>query len=211
MLSSPRFRALLAAAALASSSLALTTTEAPAAEAETLFISAGCPQDTPGTCTSTRWLGHESGDATSNFITAVTPVDEVLYRAEGSLNWRDYPSDETVGEYVLSGDAIEAVVTLSARGPGIETTVHGRISAKVGGAWTTLEAEPQTVLLLPASETPVTLTFDVGAHGGELLQDPTFEVAVHGVNLNAGHIDQQGGSTLTIPYVLPEEAPADAS
>ncbi len=37
---------------------------------ETLFISAGCPQDTPGTCTSTRWLGRTSGDSSSNFINA---------------------------------------------------------------------------------------------------------------------------------------------
>lgn len=212
MFRTARRRPIAIALALAAS-LAFTTTETtePVVETETLFIAAGCPQDTPGTCTSTRWLGRTSGDATSNYITAVTPVDEVFYRVDGSLNWRDYPADASVGDYVLSGDAIEAVVTLASTGPGVETTVHGRIPVRIGGTFTMLDAEPQTVLLLPSARTPVTLTFDVSDLAGQLLQDPIFEVAVHGVNINAGHIDQEGGSTLTIPYIVPEEAPADAS
>jgi hypothetical protein len=48
-----------------------------------LFISAGCPSSTPGTCTSTRWLGKQPGDANSNFLTATTPVDHVLYQVDG--------------------------------------------------------------------------------------------------------------------------------
>lgn len=207
MIRSPRVRLLVTAVAVAASSLAFTDASTPVVETAQYFISAGCPQDTPGTCTSTRWLGTEAGDATSNFITAITPVDEARYRADGSLNWRDYPSDD-VEDATLSGDAIEAVVTLSATGPGIETTVHARMPARIGGAWITLTAEPQTVLLIPGERTPVTLTFDVTEHAGELLTDPTFEVAVHGVNLNAGHIDQEGGSTVTIPYVVPEPAAA---
>lgn len=200
----------LVAAVVAATSLAFTTTteDAPAVAEETLFIAAGCPSDTPGTCTSTRWLGLGPGDATSNYLTATLPVDEVLYRAEGSINWRDYPARRDVPDYELSGDAVVAVVRLESSGPGVQTTVRARLTGRVDGKTTTFTVEPQVVNLLPNSVQDVTFTFDVAEHAGAVLDLGAFEVAVHGANVSAGRINQQGGSTLTVPYLVPEEPDA---
>ncbi len=124
----------LVAAAVTLTTLGVASAEEPVYEpaTEQLFISAGCPQSTPGTCTSTRWLGLEKGNATSNFITSVTPVDEVRYRADGSLNWRDYASDDTLRAegYPLRADQpLTQTVTVTSRGAAVSMTVHGRVEA----------------------------------------------------------------------------------
>jgi hypothetical protein len=208
---SKRLTAGLAAAALT----ALTALSASAAEptavpaTETLYISAGCPQDTPGTCTSTRWLGKETGNATSNFLTATTPVDEVLYRAGGSVNWRDYASDRTLraGGYPLRSDApLEMAVTVSANALAANATVHGRLSGRVvdstGKASTVSFGEAERVVTLVASTETVTFEFALPAGlEGATLTSVLAEVAVHGINAQGGYINQQGGSTVTIPYL----------
>lgn len=201
---SPRRRV---ATALACSSLAFTTTSdgtgtGSVLEQEQLFISAGCPSDTPGTCTSVRWLGTSPGDATSNFLTAMTPADEVLYQVDGVPNWRDYPGDKSVGQYSLSGDPLEAVVVLSGDGVGAQTVVESRVRVKVDGSWKLIPTETQTVVVLPNEPTEVTLPFDVSAYAGQVLTNITFEIAVRGINLYSGRIDQEGGSTVTIPHLV---------
>lgn len=196
----------LVAALVAVTSLAFTSSSGGAVAEETLYIAAGCPpSDTPGTCTSTRWLGTAPGDATSNYLTATYPVDEVLYRADGSINWRDYPARADVPDYQLSGDAIVAVVQLESAGAGVQTTVRARLAGKLDGTSTTFTAEPQVVNLLPNSVVQVTFTFDVAEHVGAVLDLGRFDVAVHGLNVSAGRINQQGGSTVTVPYLVPEE------
>ena len=210
MLRTPRLRAIVIATALACTSLAFTTSDEGTVfelQEEELYISAGCPSDTPGTCTSVRWLGASAGDATSNFLTAMTPADEAIYQAEGTVNWRDYPGDKSVGTYTLSGDAIEAVVLLSGDGVGAQTVVQSRLRARIDGAWKMLPTETQTVMILPTGPTEVTLPFDVSGYAGRILDGVTFEIAVRGVNLYSGRIDQQGGSTVTIPHLVePVEA-----
>lgn len=205
MLRTARFRILLTAVALAGSSLALTSDDAPATalETETLFIAAGCPTDATGSCTSIRWLGTEPGDATSNYRNSTLPVDEVRYRVDGSLNWRDYWGDETVGTYELSGDEITVVVALASNGPGIQTTVHLRMAVRIGGNNVVFEPEPESVDMLPLSKERVEFTIDVAEYAGLELTDAVVELAVHGLNAQAGYIDQQGGSTVTIPHLVP--------
>lgn len=209
---SSRLTAGVAAAALT----ALTALTASAAEptgtpaTETLFISAGCPQDTPGTCTSTRWLGKQAGDATSNFITAITPVDEVLFQAEGSVNWRDYGSDRSLreGGYPLRADApaTMAVAVSAAEGVAANTTVHGRLSGRyldpaTGRTKVLALGEASEVITIVADTATVTFEFDVPDEmDGVVLTSLLAEVAVHGINASGGHIDQQGGSTVTLPY-----------
>lgn len=208
----------LTAAAAAAALTALTALSASASEplgspaTETLFISAGCPQDTPGTCTSTRWLGKQAGDATSNFITAVTPVDEVLFRAEGSIRWRDYASDRSLRAegYPLRADdpATMAVTVSAARGVAANTTVHGRLSARYvdadGKNKVLALGEMQEVVTIVADTATVSFEFDVPDEmDGVVVTSLLAEVAVHGVNVQGGHIDQQGGSTVTLPYYEP--------
>lgn len=204
----------LTVAALAVASVAaapMQETTQPEAESErlpateTLYIAAGCPEDTPGTCTSTRWLGLTAGDATSNYITAITPVDEALYHVEGGPNWRDYPSDDSLAAegYPLRADEdIEAVVALSAQGPGAAVTVHARVTAFVDGQFTTFGPQEQFVeALVPTTTTEVPFSFDIPEElDGAVLSSATFDVAVHGANVAAGYIDQQGGSTVDLPY-----------
>lgn len=190
---------------------------APTAATETLYISAGCPQDTPGTCTSTRWLGTQSGDATSNFLTATTPVDEALYRAQGSINWRDYPSDLTFAAegYVLDATRdLEIDVTVVSNVLAVNNTVHARARLNLcdvdadgnvsNCSDSTVTAADQTVTILPQSE--ATVAFDVDlpdSMQGKLLRRMTVEIAVHGVNAQGGYIDQEGGSPVRIPYLKP--------
>ena len=201
----------LAAAAMMLGSMAFASAEEPVAEAatETLFISAGCPPEATGTCTSTRWLGLEKGDATSNFITSITPVDEVYYKADGRLNWRDYLSDESLRAegYPLRADQpLTETVTLKASTPGVAvTTVHGRVEAVTeGGDLVTFGPLEQTATITPGAAHTVKFDFDIPAElEGVALDSLTAYVAVHGVNAQGGHIDQAGGSTVAIPYWKP--------
>jgi hypothetical protein len=211
---STRLSAGLAAAALT----ALTAVSASAADpvgaaaTETLFISAGCPQDTPGTCTSTRWLGKQTGSATSNFLTATTPVDEVLFQSDGTVNWRDYASDKSLrtGGYPLRADApLTMAVTVTANALAVNSTVHGRLSGRIvdavtGQATTVALGEAKQVITLVADKKTVTFEFDLpDSLEGDTLTSVLAEVAVHGVNAQGGYIDQQGGSTVSIPYYEP--------
>ena len=190
---------------LGSVGLASAGVDAAVPATETLYISAGCPSDTPGTCTSTRWLGKTSGDATTNFVTAVTPVDEVFYQAEGSLNWRDYASDDSLREagYPLrAAEQIKATVALESEGPGVNMTVHARIEATTATNQTiTFGPLEQTLTMMPASTAAVPFAFDIPDElEGAVVKSMTFYMALHGVNLNAGYINQAGGSTVEIPY-----------
>jgi len=207
----------LAVIAVALGTLTLGSTTAASAEpvlvasSENLYISAGCPPDATGTCTSTRWLGKNPGDANSNFITSITPVDEVLYRVDGSLNWRDYAGDETLRAdgYLLRADApITATVGLSSEGPAVNNTVHARVEALTSTNQTiTFGPLEQTVTMLPLATTDVNFSFDIPDDlDGELIRSLTFYVAMHGVNVQAGYIDQSGGSTLELPYWREMEA-----
>ena len=201
----------VAAAAMMLGSMAFASAEEPVLEAatETLFISAGCPPEATGTCTSTRWLGLERGDSTSNFITSITPVDEVLYRADGSLNWRDYMSDETLRAegYPLRADQpLTETLTLQASTPGVAvTTIHARVEAVTeGGDVVTFGPLEQTANILPGASHTAKFDFDIPAElEGVALDSLTAYVAVHGVNAQGGHINQKGGSTVTIPYWKP--------
>ena len=186
-------------------SIGVASAAEPVAATDLLYISAGCPQNTPGTCTSTRWLGKTKGNATSNFITSVTPVDEVLYRVDGSLNWRDYASDDSVraGGYPLNAaEPIKATVALSTNGVAINDTVHARIEAVTATNQNiTFGPLEQTVTMTPASTANVNFSFDIPDNlEGKVIQTLTFYVALHGVNVQGGYINQQGGSTLEIPY-----------
>jgi hypothetical protein len=188
---------------------------------ETLYISAGCPQDTPGTCTSTRWTGRTSGDSSSNFVTAITPADELLYRAEGSINWRDYPSDLSLRAdgYLLDvARDLEIDVELSAQGVMANTTVHARASLRVcdtdetgslvSCTNTTVTAVDQLITVTTLAA-PVTVSFVIDlpdALAGKTLQRLTVELAVHGVHAAGGYINQQGGSPVRIPYLLALDA-----
>jgi len=183
---------------------------------ETLYIAAGCPPDATGTCTSTRWLGKRAGDATSNYTTSITPVDEVFYQAEGSLNWRDYASDNTLraeGYKLRAAENIVATVSVAGDGPAINNTVHARIEALTADNKTVEFAEQKkTATQMPASTTKFEFAFDIpDTLEGTTIKSLTFFVAMHGVNANAGHIDQEGGSTLKIPYyvetVVPDPTP----
>ena len=170
---------------------------------EQLFISAGCV-GTP-TCTSTRWLGKEAGTATSNFLTATTPVDEVNYRATGAVNWRNYASDDSLreGGYPLNAaEQIKATVALETEGLAVNDTVHARIEALTAtNQQITFGPLEQTVTMTPASTADVNFSFDIPDNlEGKVIQSLTFYVAVHGVNVEGGYIDQQGGSTVEIPY-----------
>lgn len=199
------------ALALAVGALTVGSVQVAAAEpvfeaaTENLYISAGCPQNTPGTCTSTRWLGKKPGDATSNFVTSVTPVDEVLYRVDGSLNWRDYAGDETLraGGYSLrAAEPIKATVGLSTNGVAINNTVHARVEATTAsGQMITFGPLEQTVTMTPASTASVPFSFDIPDElEGKVVNGLTFYVASHGVNAQGGYINQAGGSTLELPY-----------
>ncbi len=175
---------------------------------ETLFISAGCPQDTPGTCTSTRWLGRVTGDSSSNFVTAITPADEVLFRATGQINWRDYASNNTVpaeGYRLIGGSTIKMTVQLTAQGPGVNTTVHGRVILRPKtGSSTTITGADQTILLTAPAGTS-TVTFDLKvptALDNVVIGSLTAEIGVHGVHAAAGYLNQQGGSTVTSPHLV---------
>lgn len=174
----------------------------PVAKTETLYISAGCPGT--GTCTSTRWLGKKAGDATSNFVTSVTPVDEVLYRATGSLNWRDYASDDslrTAGYPLQASENITANVRLTSTGVAINDTVHARIEAQIGNQTVTFGPLEATATMTPSQTVDVPFVFDIPDNlEGKILKSATFYVALHGVNVQGGYINQAGGSTVTIPY-----------
>ena len=61
--------------------------------------------------------------------------------------------------------------------------------------------ESQQVVTLVADSTTVVFEFDLpDALEGDVLTTVLAEVAVHGVNAQGGYIDQQGGSTVSIPY-----------
>lgn len=180
---------------------------APVPATEDLFISAGCPPDATGTCTSTRWLGKEPGDATSNYLTSITPVDEVFYQADGSLNWRDYASDDTlrVEGYPLRANApINATVALSANAAGIavNSTVHARVEAVTADNQSiTFGPLEQTVTILPGATEQVSFKFEIPPElDGKVVKVLTFWMALHGVNAQGGYIDQEGGSTVKLPY-----------
>ena len=174
---------------------------------ETLYISAGCPPSTPagGTCTSTRWLGKAKGDSTSNFLTATTPADEATYRLQGTINWRDYASDDSlrVGGYPLRADQpLVQVVTITANGIAANATVRGRIEGiTTTGETVTFGPLAQTITLTPTGRQAVTFNHDIAdTLEGVALESLTAYVAVHGINAQGGYIDQQGGSTVAVPY-----------
>jgi hypothetical protein len=203
----------LAIVAMTLGSVAAASEEvAPTPASETLYVSAGCPQDTPGTCTSTRWLGHEIGDARSNFLTATTPVDEVLYRVDGSINWRDYPSDTSLrreGYPLRAEEAITATVTVVANAVAVNNTVHARLEARTAdGRNVTFGPLQETVTVPPQGEEAVTFAFAIPDElDGVALRSMTFFTAVHGVNAQGGYIDQAGGSTVEIPYWAEPQSP----
>lgn len=187
---------------------------------ETLYISAGCPTDATGQCTSTRWLGRITGDATSNYLTSVLPADEALYRVDGSLNWRDYPSDTTLEAdgYLLDDTRdLGVTVTIAAHsqgGAGIETTVYSRVDATVilaDGRTVTrsLSAPEQSVTMTTLDgDVPVDFAMDIPDDlAGATLQRMTVWVAVRGINARNGYIDQEGGSPVTIPYLVEAVTP----
>ncbi|HWH27541.1 MAG TPA: hypothetical protein VNU26_01035 [Mycobacteriales bacterium] len=188
------------------------STDPGTAATEQLYIAAGCPPATPagGTCTSTRWLGTQPGDSTSNFLTSTTPVDEVLYRADGSLNWRDYASDTSLrkeGYLLRTAEPVVMAVAMSARGVAANMTVHARLSGTTVDRKAFDLGEQQQVVTLVADAK--TLTFDfVLPPGleGIALKTLTAEIAVHGVNAQGGYINQQGGSTVTVPFWEPAAA-----
>ncbi|CAN5402805.1 hypothetical protein BH23ACT9_BH23ACT9_13630 [soil metagenome] len=142
-------------------------------------------------------------------------MDEVNFQTDGRLNWRDYASDSSLrpGGYRLQGgDVVTATVVLSAQGVGLNTTAHGRISLRTSAltaptptTTTLLPAPEQSVIILPGEEEAVTFAFTIPEGlDTRVLRGATFEVAVRGVNVAAGYINQQGGSTVTIPWVLEE-------
>jgi hypothetical protein len=175
-------------------------------ETETLYISAGCPPSTPagGTCTSTRWLGLTPGESTSNFLTSTTPVDEVLYRVDGEPNWRDYGSDSSLraeGYPLRSEDPIRMTVTVAANVLAANATVHGRLEGTTADRKFVSLGSAEQVITVVADEETVTFEFDVPASlEGVTLRNLTAYVAVHGINAQGGYIDQQGGSTVELPY-----------
>jgi hypothetical protein len=186
-----------------------TAAEAPATSkaTETLLISAGCPQDTPGTCTSTRWLGTSAGSATSNFLTSTTPADAALHAAGQEPTWRDYVSNNTLkqGGYVLdASEPLTATVSVSANGIGLQNNVDARISARIDGKTVAFAAQRQTIDLLPGETKAVTFTWDI-PEGAKILDRMTFETRVFGFNAQAGYIDQKGGSTVVISHLVPAE------
>lgn len=188
------------------------TAEPATAATEQLYIAAGCPPATPagGTCTSTRWLGKEPGDSTSNFLTSTTPADEVFYRADGSLNWRDYVSDASLrkdGYPLRTAEPVVMAVGLVARGVAASTTVHARITGTtVDRKFVDLGEQQQVVTIVAGAQT---LAFEFALPPeleGAALKTLVAEIAVHGVNVQGGYIDQQGGSTVTIPFWEPAAA-----
>lgn len=212
-----RLLATTAAAVLPLTLVAAQDAPEPVAATETVYISAGCPTDATGQCTSTRWLGKVTGDATSNYLTAITPADEVLYRADGSINWRDYPSDLSFGDYLLDVDR-DLGVTLTIQsggdaGVGANVTVHARTALRLvapdGSVRNkTLTAEPQVITAMSTVDGPIPVDFALDLPDdwdGLTLDTMTVEVAVHGLNVRSGYIDQQGGSPVTIPYLLFED------
>ena len=211
MMRRSRVLALLAATMmLGSVSLASAEDGSPTPSTETLYISAGCPATTTGTCTSTRWLGKTKGTATSNYTDSITPVDEVNYRVDGSLNWRDYASDDSFRAegYVLRADApvVQTIVIPAPTGIGATTWVHGRVEATTAAGDTiTFGPKDLNVALMPgAGPTTVKFEFDIPDElNGVTLQGATAYIAMHGANVNAGHIDQQGGSKVTLPHWEP--------
>lgn len=224
-LETPVFRhsplAVLAAALLTLTLVATEDAPTYTEATETLYISAGCPTDATGSCTSTRWLGKQTGDATSNYRTSVTPVDEVYYRANGSLNWRDYPSDLTFpSDGYLLDDTRDLGVTVTIMsngngGAGAEVTVHTRAQANVtlaDGTTTnrTLEVDSQTVPTMTTLDGPVPVEFAIDLPddlAGATLNRLTIDVALHGINVQNGYIDQQGGSPVTIPHLVEAVTP----
>jgi hypothetical protein len=175
---------------------------------ETHYISAACVPDTPTTCTSTRWLGLEPGDSTTNWLTGTYPVDEVLYRVDGSINWRDYPSDQTwrTGGYPLRADEpITVTVRVVANVIAANATVHARFEGFADGFRSFGHLE-EVVTILPQSDVEVAFEFEIPEElEGVALTSGTAYVAVHGINVQGGYIDQQGGSTVEIPYWEPVE------
>ena len=212
-----RMLATTAAAALSLSLLAAQQGATPQEATETVYLSAGCAPTTPGQCESTRWLGTVSGDATTNFLTATTPVDEAEFRATGAINWRDYPADASFGAYVLDADRdLGITVTLSSSataGAGANVTVRARARLHLvddqGARSTelvTADAQVITAMTTLDGAVPVEFALDLpAALDGRTLDDMTVEVAVHGVNVQSGYIDQQGGSPVTIPHVVVED------
>ncbi len=199
-------RAVVGAATLALALGTVATTQ-PSTElvprTETLYIAAGCPQDTPGTCQSIRWLGRTPGDATSNFLTSTLPVDEVLYHVEGEPNWRDYVGDDSLRDsYALDHTrAGKGVVELQSTGPGIQSTLHFRVTATTDDLrFLTLTEQSQTVTLMTGT-TVFEFPFELDDFAGQEINGLTVEVALHGVNVSAGRINQQGGSWLELPWL----------
>ena len=175
------------------------------AATDTLYISAGCPQDTPGTCTSTRWLGRQTGDANSYFLTDQTPASLVLAEQEGP-NWRDYPSTSAVGTFVMNAeeDAV-ATVVLSNSGVQAANELDARLTLRHDGSkTTTLTVPTQSVLLADRGETAYTFAFDIPEelHRVEVTR-MTFEIALKGANAGSPTMNQAGGSTLRVPHLVP--------
>lgn len=198
--------------------LALTAVLAPlGASADTglipatdrLFIAAGCPQDTPGTCTSTRWLGKSPGDANSNFLTATTPADEVLYRATGDINWRDYASDSSIptGGYVMDASRdVEMSVNITNNALMVNETIHARVTLRHGDFQSTVLNGDDIEVLIQNPGTTATYSWDLNVPDeldGVTVTSVTAEIAVHGVNAQGGYIDQSGGSFVKIPHLVP--------
>jgi hypothetical protein len=86
--------------------------------------------------------------------------------------------------------------------------VHARVEALTSTNQTiTFGPLEQTVTMLPLASTDVNFSFDIPDDlDGQLIRSLTFYVAMHGVNVQAGYIDQEGGSTLELPYWREVEA-----
>jgi hypothetical protein len=135
----------------------------------------------------------------------------VLFQVDGEPNWRDYASDKTLrtGGYPLqAGEPLTMAVTVSANAIAANATVHGRLSGRyvdsAGKAQPVTFGEAKEVVTIVADKQTVIFTFDIPDDlEGLSLTSVLAEVAVHGVNVQGGYIDQRGGSTVTIPYYEP--------
>jgi hypothetical protein len=107
-----------------------------------------------------------------------------------------------------AGEPLTMAVTVSARGVMGNATVHGRLSGRyldsAGKAQLVTFGVDEEVVTIVADKQTVTFDFDIPDNlEGLSLTSMLAEVAVHGVNVQGGYIDQQGGSTVTIPYYEP--------
>lgn len=154
-----------------------------------------------------RTLSLQPGESTVATVGEFTPLNELIFRVEGTQPSQRYNGDATLaGSYTLrAGQPLQGQITLHGSGDagaGL-TTVHVELAAAEAPEQRPIRLGNATVTqpMLPGGPTVFEFSVEIpDALDGAVVEELLADVTVRGVNVLAGFTDGEGGSFLHLPH-----------